>query len=61
MEVKTNILEKALLKLSRLMLNLSFNIDQFIYRKHDPEGVFNSWSRDNSDSMIIFSEDKGES
>ena len=54
MEVKTTIFEKVLFKLSRVMLNISFGIDEYIYRKHDSEGVFNSWQRDESDNTIIF-------
>lgn len=61
MKVKTNIFEKVLLQFSRLMSSLSFTIGQSIYRKHDPKGIFNSWSYDKTCNEITFSKEEEES
>lgn len=58
MKVKLNIFERWLMKFSRLLSELSFDIRHSIYHKHDPNHVYNKWSYGKKCNEIIFSNEK---
>lgn len=58
MKVKVNIWERALLKIGFALDDLSFEIRRRVYRKYDPNSVYNGCGFNSRTNELIFSNEE---